>query len=239
MICLTIDGREIETEPDRTILEAAREHGFYIPTLCYHEALEPFGACRLCMVEVDAGRGWRLAAACAYPCTDGLAVRTDSDAVLQSRRVTVELLMASAAHIPLIRQLADELGISTPRFTMEANDCILCGLCVRACKEIVGVAAISVINRGVEKRVSPPFHIASNDCIECGTCVLVCPTGAITLEDITGSTRTVHPWASAFEAVDCPTCRQHDLAPRFADHEALLTEAELDVSPVIEEETVP
>jgi bidirectional [NiFe] hydrogenase diaphorase subunit len=226
MIRLSIDGLEIETEPDRTVLEAAREHGIYIPTLCYHEALKPFAACRLCMVEVKSGGGWRLVASCAYPCSDGLVVRTDTEAVLQSRRITVELLMASARNVPVIRQLAEELGVGEPRFTMEEDNCILCGLCVRACKEIVGVAAISVINRGIEKKVSPPFQIASNDCIECGTCVLVCPTGAITLADITGQSRTVHPAASEFETVDCRICGHHYLAPRFIEHGDLLAEVE-------------
>jgi NADH dehydrogenase/NADH:ubiquinone oxidoreductase subunit G len=235
VIRLTIDGRDIETEPDRTILQAAREHGFEIPTLCYHESLQPFAACRLCVVEVNAGRGWKLVASCAYPCADELEVRTQSDAVLQSRRVTVELLMASASHIPTIRQLAEELGVGEPRFTMERNDCILCGLCVRACKEIVGVSAISVINRGIEKEVSPAFRIASNDCIECGTCVLVCPTGAITLDDITGGSTTIHTWRSAFEAVDCRICGHHSLAPQFVDHTTLLAEADIASSPIDEE----
>ena len=224
MIRLTMDGREIETELGRTILEVARERGIRIPTLCYHEALEPFAACRLCVVEVEAGRGKQLVASCAYPCTDGLVVHTSSDVVLQSRRITVELLMASSAHVPIIRRLADELGIGEPRFTRESNDCVLCGLCVRACQEIVGVGAISVINRGIEKEVSPPFHIASNVCIECGTCVLICPTGAITLADITGGGQTVHPWESEFEAVDCRICGHHYLAPQFADHASLVAE---------------
>jgi NADH dehydrogenase/NADH:ubiquinone oxidoreductase subunit G len=136
--------------------------------------------------------------------------------------MTIELLMASAAHIPLIRAMAEELGVTAPRFTMEKNDCILCGLCVRACQEIVGVGAISVINRGIEKEVSSPFHIASNACIGCGTCVLVCPTGAITLSDINGGGQTIHPWESEFEAVQCRVCGHHCLTPQFADHEKLL-----------------
>jgi NADH dehydrogenase/NADH:ubiquinone oxidoreductase subunit G len=242
MTHLAIDGRGIETEPGRTILEVAREHGIHIPTLCYHEAMEPFAACRLCGVEVETGRGRQLVASCAYPCTDGLVVRTNSEVVLQSRRTTVELLMASAGHIPVIRQLAEELGVGEPRFRMEKDDCILCGLCVRACQEIVGVGAISVINRGIEKKVSPPFRIASNACIECGTCVLVCPTGAITLADIIGGAQTVHPWESEFEAVDCRICGHHYLAPEFVDHTTLLAGAEValsEVEGVVEGTAVP
>jgi bidirectional [NiFe] hydrogenase diaphorase subunit len=241
MIRLTIDGREIETEPGRTILEVAREHGIHIPTLCYHEGMEPFAACRLCVVEVEAGQSRKLVASCAYPCTDGLVVHTNSEVVHRSRRTTVELLMASSAHVPIIRQLADELGVGEPRFTMERNDCILCGLCVRACQEIVGVGAISVINRGIEKEVSPPFRIASNACIECGTCILVCPTGAITLADITGGAQTVHPWESEFEAVDCRVCGHHYLAPKFADHTTLLAEepALSEAEGMVEGEAVP
>lgn len=226
MITLTIDGQEIQVEEGRTILEAAREHRIPIPTLCYHEALEPFAACRLCVVELENRRGGQLAPACTYPCEEGLIVQTNSEKVRRSRRMTIELLMASAAHVPLIRAMAEELGVTEPRFTMEPDDCILCGLCVRACNEIVGVGAISVINRGIEKKVSPPFHIASNACIECGTCVLVCPTGALTLADIIGGAQTIHPWESEFEAVKCRVCGHHYLSPRFADHTTLLAEAE-------------
>jgi NADH dehydrogenase/NADH:ubiquinone oxidoreductase subunit G len=223
MIRLNIDGQEIESEPERTVLEVAREHNIPIPTLCYHEALEPFAACRLCVVEVETGRGRQLVASCAYPCTDGLVVHTNSDAVLRSRHITVELLMASSAHIPIIRQLAEELGIGEPRFTMEKDACILCGMCVRVCQEIVGVGAISVVNRGIKKRVSSPFHIASNACIGCGTCVLVCPTGAITLADINGAAQMTHLWESEFETMACRVWGHHYLAPKFADATTLLT----------------
>jgi len=224
LIRLEIDEHEIEIKSGQTVLSAAREHGIEIPTLCFHEALEPFAACRLCMVEVNAGRGWQLVAACAYPCAQNLQVRTRSAAVLQSRRTTVELLMASASQVPVIRQLADQLGVADPRFTMDADDCILCGLCVRACAEIVGVSAISVINRGIEKQVSTPFSIASGQCIECGTCVLVCPTGAIQLEDITGGKQAVHEWQSDFAALECGICGQNH---SIVDYESHPSEAEI------------
>jgi NADH dehydrogenase/NADH:ubiquinone oxidoreductase subunit G len=230
MIRVTIDGQEFQSEPGRTILQVAREHGIHIPTLCYHEAMEPFAACRLCVVEVEVGRKSRLVASCAYPCSEGLVVRTDSQAVLHSRRITTELLMASAGHTPIIRQLAEDLGVGQPRFTMAEDSCVLCGLCVRACAELVGIGAISVINRGIEKEVSPPFRIASNACIGCGTCVLVCPTGALTLEDINGGAQTVHRWESEFQSVECRLCGYHHPAPEFADHEALLTGTETDAS---------
>lgn len=188
MISLTIDDIPLEVPEGRTILEACREHAIYIPTLCYHPALEPYGGCRLCMVELDAApRPPRLAAACVYPCEEGLVVRTDTELVRNSRRMTAELLMAGAQDTPEIQALAQELGVKDVRFKLpEEQTCVLCGLCVRACKEIVGVSAISFIERGIAKKVSAPFQVASSRCIGCGTCVLICPTGAFRFEEIAG-----------------------------------------------------
>jgi len=105
-------------------------------------------------------------------------VQTNSEMVARSRRMTIELLMASAYNVPEIELLARELGVEKVRFKMPEEDgCILCGRCVRACKEIVNINAISVIQRGIAKKVSTPFQISSSLCIGCGTCVLICPTG--------------------------------------------------------------
>ncbi len=188
MISLTIDELALKVPEGRTILEACREHGIHIPTLCYHPALEPYGGCRLCMVELDsATRPPRLVAACVYPCEEGLIVRTDTEIVRNSRRMTAELLMAGAQDTPEIQALAQELGVKEVRFKLpEENTCVLCGLCVRACREIVGVSAISFIERGIAKKVSAPFQVASSRCIGCGTCVLICPTGAFRFEEIAG-----------------------------------------------------
>ncbi len=188
MISLTIDELVLKVPEGRTILEACREYGIHIPTLCYHPALEPYGGCRLCMVELDAPpRPPRLVAACVYPCEEGLNVRTDTEMVRNSRRMTAELLMAGAQDTPEIQALAQELGVKEVRFKLpEENTCVLCGLCVRACREIVGVSAISFIERGIAKKVSAPFQVASSRCIGCGTCVLICPTGAFRFEEIAG-----------------------------------------------------
>jgi len=226
MINITIDGRKLEVAEGSTILEAARENGIEIPTLCYHEALEPFAACRLCVVELEGPRGSRLVASCVYPCEEGAVVHTNSEMVQHSRRTTVELLMTFASHVPLVQELAAQLGAREPRVRLESNDCILCGLCVRACQEIVGVSAISLINRGIEKKVKPPFEIASSVCIGCGTCVFVCPTGAITLEDI-GRPRLAHEWHSEFQARPCRVCGDHYLVPEsVSDYQELLAEEE-------------
>lgn len=215
MITLTIDGQQVQAMEGSTILEAAREHGIEIPTLCYHEALEPYGSCRLCVVELATPRGPRLVASCVHPAEEGAVVKTNSEMVQRSRRMTAELLLAAAPHAKVIQELAAEMGVSEPRVSLGDSNCILCGLCVRACREIVGANAISLVNRGFTKEVSPPFEIGSNACVGCTTCVFICPTGAIRLEDVLAN-RSVHGWDSDFDSTPCRLCGDHYLAPEFA-----------------------
>ena len=160
MIQLTIDGKSIRTPEGRSLLEACRENYIHIPTLCYHPAIQPYGACRLCMVEIRQGdRPSRLVASCTYPCEEGLQVQTGSPAVLKSRRITAELLMAGAWNSPEIQALAESLGVQDVRYHLPQEElCVVCGLCVRACKEIVGVQAITrqEILKEEQEPVRPP-----------------------------------------------------------------------------------
>ena len=219
MIRLTINNQAVEAQEGRTLLEACREYGFKIPTLCYHPALEPYGACRLCMVEISKPpRPARLVASCTYPCEEGLEVLTDSFAVKRSRRMTAELLLASAWNSMEIKALANELGVVEVRYQLPQEDrCVLCGLCVRACQEIVGVNAISFIRRGIQKHVSPPFRVSSTVCIGCGTCTLICPTQAIRLQDVTGmgSAQLMHQLVSEAQSHYCQVCSTTDLSAQI------------------------
>ncbi len=216
MIHLTIDDKAVEVPEGRTLLEACREHGIQVPTLCYHPALEPYGACRLCVVEVSSqGRKPRLVASCVYPCEEGAQVQTNSPTVERSRRVTAELLMAGSSGSPEIAALAEQLGVKEVRFRLpDDNACVLCGLCVRACTEIVGVSAISVIRRGIAKKVATPFEVTSSRCIGCGTCVLICPTGAFNFENVAGF-HYVSPSESAYKLGYYRLGSELDLRPNY------------------------
>ncbi len=218
MINLVIDDRAIRVENGETILEAARANGIPIPTLCYHQALAPFAACRLCLVELATPRGPKMVAACAQPCEEGMRVVTQSPNVQTARRVTVELLMATGAHLPCVRALADAMGVKEARVPLEADDCVLCGLCVRACDELVGAHAISLAQRGLRKQVAAPFEIVSAACIGCATCVLICPTGALKLIDVAPGSQTAH------DARLCRVCGEQSLPETFADLGELLKE---------------
>ncbi len=216
MIHLTIDDKPIEVQEGRSLLEACREHGIHIPTLCYHPALEPYGGCRLCVVEVIFPNGRsRIVASCVYPCEEGAVVKTNSEMVVRSRRMTAELILAGSYNTPEILALGEELGVKDVRFKLEEeNACVLCGLCVRACDEIVGVNAISVIQRGIAKKVATPFQVTSSRCIGCGTCVLICPTGAFKFENVAGF-QYVSPKESAYHLGYYRLGGELDLRPNF------------------------
>jgi len=184
---ITINGRTVETTAGRYLLDVCREEGIPIPTLCHHDSVAPAGACRLCVVEARDGKGWsRVVVSCIYPVWDGLIVETDSPRVVAVRRLVLETLLARCPKVPVIQDLARQYGIRKPRFPVENHECILCGLCVRVCSEVVGVHALSMQGRGATKECGTPYLGSESTCIGCGACVAVCPTGCIKMTDRNG-----------------------------------------------------
>jgi NADH dehydrogenase/NADH:ubiquinone oxidoreductase subunit G len=175
-ILLQIDGVEVEATEGMTVLEAARKANIFIPTLCHHEKLEPYGGCRICTVEVDV-RGWtRLVAACLYPVAPDLVVRTRSEKVDKIRKMILELLLAHAPDSPQLKKLAQEYGAERDRFEKEPSFCILCGLCVRYCDEVKQKNAVGFIDNGAKREISFIPEIASEECWNCKECFPLCPT---------------------------------------------------------------
>ena len=181
MVEFKINGEKVQAQEGWTILETARQYGIHIPTLCFHEAVEPSGACRLCVVELRQGNWSKIVISCMYPVAPDLEVHTDSERVKNVRRWILEMLLAECPASPEIRELAASYGVKETRFSVHdpEGDCILCGLCVRVCSEVVGANAVSTVGRGVHKKIGAPYLKPTEDCVACGSCVTVCPTGAM------------------------------------------------------------
>lgn len=181
-----IDGAQMDVAKGITILEAAKLCGINIPTACYLEGLSPYGACRLCSVEVstDGGEKFKVAAACTYEIHKEVTVRTDTPKIRRIRKMLAELLVTSAPNVKLTQDIAARMGIGTVRFDMEDNRCILCGLCIRVCEEQMGGKALGFAGRGSDREVSPPFATKSEVCLTCGACDYVCPGVVIPCQGI-------------------------------------------------------
>ena len=175
MINVTMNGLLLAVEPGTTLLEAAQTLGFPIPTLCHMEGLSPYGACRLCVVEIGEGPAARLVSSCTYPAEDGLRVRTASRRVVRARKMILELLLASCPQSKVIQDLASAHQIRRQRFKQEHEDCILCGLCARMCEEQMMAKAIGFRGRGESRSLGTPFDMSSEECRHCGGCMYVCP----------------------------------------------------------------
>jgi len=175
MIALTINGLQTSVEEGSTLLDAARFIGFPIPTLCHMDGLSPYGACRLCVVEIGEEPTSKLVSSCTYPAEGGLKVRTASGRVVRARRMVLELLLASCPQSRTIQDLAAAHGVNRQRFRQEYENCILCGRCVRMCEEQMMAKAIGFRRRGEKRDIGTPFDVRSDVCRLCGGCMYVCP----------------------------------------------------------------
>jgi len=178
-IKLQIDDKDIEAKEGQTVLEVAHEAGISIPTLCYHEKLEPYAGCRLCMVEAEVNGRSQLVCSCAHPVEDNLVIKTRSKKIDKIRKTLLELLLSHAPDSPQLQELAEEYGADRNRYDNEASFCIHCGLCVRYCAEVKKENAVGFIDRGIRKEICFIPEIAMQVCNDCKECFPLCPTSYV------------------------------------------------------------
>ena len=188
MIPVQIDGNPVEVEPGTTILAAGRQAGVFVPTLCNHEMLEPYGACRVCSVEIEQGGRRKIVTACNYPIHDELQVFTSSETALSTRKMVLEMMLARWPNVTIVKNMAQQAGVESARFSHPEKNtsehaCILCGHCVRMCREGVWHKVLAFEGRGSSRKVVMPYGEVIPECTGCGACAAVCPTGAIVMED--------------------------------------------------------
>ncbi len=213
MIPLTIDGQHVEAERGQMLLPVALDAGFDIPHLCYNESVKPYGACRLCLVEVKKNGRSRMTTSCNYPVMEHIEVFTQTERVIRARRLVIELIWAMCPGDGEISAMAQEMGIENVRFEKEDKDCILCGLCARVCEEVVGAHAIQFAKKGSTREMMPPFAEEATNCIACGACVTVCPVDVIGMKE-EGDERTIIRWKRTLKMKKCKVCGNY-FAPWF------------------------
>jgi bidirectional [NiFe] hydrogenase diaphorase subunit len=177
-VALNIDGKDVKAPEGATVLQAARAAGVNIPSLCHHEKLEPYGGCRLCMVEVESRGKKQHVVSCIFPVAKDLVVRTRTQQVDKIRKVILEELLAHAPHSPELVRLAEEYGADCDRFEKEASFCVLCGLCVRYCAEVKEKHAVGFAGNGARRKIRFVPEIAAKECWGCQECFALCPTSA-------------------------------------------------------------
>jgi bidirectional [NiFe] hydrogenase diaphorase subunit len=204
MVNITIDGRQIQAKEGSTVLQNAQAMNIDIPTLCFHKEISPFGACRLCSVEIKANGRWKLAASCQIEVAKGMEIKTGTDKVKESRKLAAALLYYKYPTTQAVRDMAIKLGVAVKEEKADVRDCILCGLCTRTCHEIVGVDALRFQDRGLGRAVDDPkIEFVTSNCIGCGSCAYVCPTGFVQMESVDDK-RII--WNKVFKMATCKVC---------------------------------
>jgi predicted molibdopterin-dependent oxidoreductase YjgC len=216
-VVVNINGCEAEADASRPLLEAIREAGISIPTLCYHPALQPYGACRLCLVEAEWDGRKRMVAACSTPPAAGMRVWTGTEDALRARKLSMQLILARCSGVPGIWEFAAGLGVVDTPFEKKDEDCIQCGLCERVCRELVGRAVISYVGRGAAREVRSPFGKESDVCIGCEACVAVCPTGKVR-SSWAGGRLVMETWDTTLEIESCAGCGCPYVPKRMLEH---------------------
>ncbi|UCD18580.1 MAG: (2Fe-2S)-binding protein [Candidatus Zixiibacteriota bacterium] len=219
MVHITINGKVIKATEGEMLLSVIRRHGIEIPALCHHEAIEPTGNCRLCMVEItrEEWDGWKKhVTSCLYPVEEGLIVSTHTPDVIEIRKTILDLQLANCPDSEVIQKMAEEYGIYKTSYEVvpEGDNCIMCYACTRIC-EVLGRSAISAVGRGHRKEIAPPFGAEPPDCIGCLACAQICPTDVIPWTD-RDNTRTI--WDRKFELISCKECGRQTIAREFADY---------------------
>lgn len=213
---IIIDGKTYDANAGEKLLDVARRYRIEIPTLCHSDALPGMASCRLCMVEVSQNGSKQKVAACTYPVSEGMEVSTDTEALIQNRKVLLQMYYLMAPESKRIKSLLSYYHVPVfDRLPADHNNkCVLCGLCTKACGEL-GSDAISTLNRGTEKKIGTAFDEPSLSCIGCGSCASVCPTGAIEMTEVDGK-RTI--WGKTFQLLPCSDCGGYYTTPEALAH---------------------
>ena len=219
MVTFTINGKMVQASEGEMLLAVIEREGIEIPSICNHKAVEPYGACRLCTVEITRAEwdGWKKhVTSCLYPVEEGLIVSTHTDEVIKMRKTILDLYLARSPKAKYVQELAAQYGIMQTSFeeVSDGDDCILCALCTRVC-DAMGFHAISTVNRGHGKEIAPPLKEAPPDCVGCLACAQVCPTNFIKYTD-DGVSRTI--WGKKFELLQCEQTGKPTITREFAEY---------------------
>lgn len=219
MVTLTINGKVVQAEEGQMLLDLIRKEGIDVPALCHHDAVEPFGACRLCIVEITKPEwdGWcDYVTSCLYPATDGLIVNTHAPKVIDLRKSIFDLYLARHPNSDVIKKLAAEYGVLKTSFetVVDGNNCVLCSICTRIC-DAMGFQAISTVGRGHGKEVAPPLDMAPSACTGCLSCAKNCPTDYIEYSYKNGK---LEIWGKQFELMTCKSCGEKTITKEFAEY---------------------